>query len=166
MILTTHIVAGAAVAKPFIEAGHPVVGIVAAIGSHFVIDMIPHWDYELASIEKNEDNRMDDKIANKSKISSDLLKICSDVTFGFLLVYFSSFFILKSSIFILLVSAGLAAAFPDFLQAVYWFYRKFPIIQLKKFHHWVHSERRLKLTTTSFMSQAAIIILAIELIMY
>jgi hypothetical protein len=47
MILSTHAIAGAAIAS-FLPS-HPTAAFVLGFASHFVLDAIPHWDYPIRS---------------------------------------------------------------------------------------------------------------------
>jgi hypothetical protein len=164
MILVTHIVAGAAVAKPFIDAGHPLLGITAAVASHYILDQIPHWDYDLSAVDSDEKNKLVTHYDLTTKnILTDLLKLSLDAGLGFLIVFLSLFFshsVLSISYTLIAISC-LASAFPDLLQAVYWFYPKFPILQLKKFHIRVHAKKKLGFTPIAILSQVGIILLSI-----
>ena len=46
MILTPHILSGAAVAS---QISNPFAMVIAAMAVHHILDMIPHWDYEIHS---------------------------------------------------------------------------------------------------------------------
>src|SRR5574343_554606 len=60
MILTTHGIVGAtaAVVVTSIDpsAGMVVLGTVVAFDSHFALDAVPHWDYQLHSLPDEDEN--------------------------------------------------------------------------------------------------------------
>ena len=119
MIISAHIVAGAAIAA---KTQNPVLGIFLAFLSHYVLDLPPHKpEYSVRNIEK--------RIWKKSYI--DFLKAFLDLSAGFAIVY-------------ILVGRGLipylggfAAAIPDGLSLLYII---FPNNKLLRLHIDIHNK--------------------------
>lgn len=134
MILVTHGVIGGALAHSFFLE-HPVIAFVAGFFSHFVMDMIPHWDYHMTA--ETKPNSLDNDFAISRKHFVTILKILLDFSSGIILpiLLFPPF-----SRVILLGAFG--AILPDILQFVYWKTKK--PIYLQKFHMWIHAKRHFK----------------------
>ncbi|MDO8515968.1 MAG: hypothetical protein Q7S28_01825 [bacterium] len=135
MILSTHMVIGAAAASLFPR--YPEVGFLAAFGSHFIADAIPHWHYHLNSMVHYKDNPLHDDMTIGKNFIFDMGKIGIDCVIGFLaaLLIFG-----PTPAFFVGIVGGM---FPDFLQFVYWKMRREPLTSLQRFHKWVHAKTRL-----------------------
>jgi len=140
MTLTTHAVVGAAIAASM--PNHPILGFTLAFASHFVLDVIPHWDYPLLSYTRDNGNRLnDDMILNKNFLV-DLSRIGLDMFSGILLVLV--FFTLTSPHLFWIPFIGVCGAvIPDALQFAYWKCRREPLTTLQRFHIWVDPEKGL-----------------------
>ena len=142
MILTTHAIAGAAIAQFF--PAHPVLAFGAGFVSHFLLDTIPHWDYTLRSSKKDEQNPLSVDMEVGKDFFVDLVKIGFDIMLG----VFASAFILGFVFGVPITTAAWLGMFggmlPDFLQFAYMKWRREPLLSLQKFHHWIHSEKKLK----------------------
>ena len=144
MILTTHAITGAAVAS--IIPSHPVLGFTAGFVSHFLLDAIPHWDYDLISRKENGENPLDNDIIIDRNSFIDLFKIGCDmvlgITLSLILFGFPDFnlnSILSSSV-LWGVAGGIT---PDALQFVYFKWKHEPMISLQKIHLWAHTKKEL-----------------------
>ena len=60
MILATHGIIGAGLASFF--PNNFGLAFAVSFASHFALDIIPHWDYELLSQTKNKENRLEEDI--------------------------------------------------------------------------------------------------------
>lgn len=80
MILTPHILVGAVIGAKTQNLG---LIIILGILIHFILDKIPHWDYDLPSVFRNF--RKDKKF---KPLISDFIKMAIDITVGFLIVFF------------------------------------------------------------------------------
>lgn len=74
MILTVHILTGAAIAA---KTQNPILGFLFAFLSHLILDFFPHKEYSIKNIFE--------KSWHKSK--KDFFKIAFDVIFGFLIIF-------------------------------------------------------------------------------
>jgi hypothetical protein len=151
MILTTHAITGAAVAS--ILPNNPALGFAVGFVSHFLLDAIPHWDYDLRSSKKDLDNPLNnDLILNKSFIF-DLIKMGFDAFLGIAISYFLfinpsvgvSNLSLSSLLHSNIVWAIIGSLFPDILQFIYFkLWRHEPLLTLQKFHIWLNRNKSLE----------------------
>ncbi|MBI4993349.1 hypothetical protein HZC33_00070 [Candidatus Wolfebacteria bacterium] len=155
MILSSHIVAASALSAPLINQpfsflNSALVFIISFL-SHFLIDMIPHWDYKTAFGEKikKADEFVDSKEL-KNLFQSDLVKFFFDGILGIVLSLaifnFSDFLIdfnfEKIFMFSLIILGGIL---PDALNAFYFFRKKYLneksfLEYFHRFHNSVHGK--------------------------
>ncbi|MDR3558213.1 MAG: hypothetical protein P4L61_01645 [Candidatus Pacebacteria bacterium] len=161
MTLTTHAIAGAAIAASMPH--HLIIGFALAFASHFVLDAIPHWDYQLRSYKKDETNRLNDDMPINRDFFIDLLHIGIDMSCGIIIVLL--FFTLSGAQLFWAPFVGVfGGVLPDALQFAYWKWRHEPLTSLQRFHIWVdHPERNLHhkpLVGVPFQIAVAVIIIA------
>lgn len=143
MILSTHAVVGAAAAS-FMPT-HPVLAFTAGFVSHFLLDCIPHWEYKLASIEKNESNHLDVDMKIGKSFFFDLMRIGLDVLLGFAA---GLYLFRDSSAYPIVIMLGMIGSIvPDFLQFVYFKVRRQPLTSLQKFHIYLNKNIFVKAST-------------------
>ena len=136
MILTSHSIIGVAAASVF--PSHPLIAFSVALASHYAVDAFPHWDYKLLSSKEDPTPLNNDIVIGKNFLS-DARRVFIDALLGViassLLFYFFDF---GHSVLILIagISGGMA---PDFLQFVYFKFRKEPFKSLYIFHKFMHS---------------------------
>jgi len=158
MTLTTHSVAGALISQVFIST--PYVGLPLAFVSHFALDAIPHWDYKLHSLSKDENNPKALIFAKDKRFIRDLFFIGLDFSLGLVLPVII-FYILGWSFSIwILIGMGLGMV-PDFFQFVYSHFRNPILGVLQSFHVWIHTNMRLKNHLVGISSQFVIICLMV-----
>ncbi len=75
MVLTSHILAGAAIAT---RINNPILGFVLAFLSHYFLDFIPHREYLIKNVKEKQ----------WSKSYFDFLKIALDISLGVLIIIF------------------------------------------------------------------------------
>jgi hypothetical protein len=138
MTLTTHAVVGAAIASSM--PNYPVVGLILAFASHFVLDAIPHWDYPLSSQKTDNVNHMNDDMVINKDFFIDLLKIGTDMSCGVLLALLL-FTLHGPHLFWIPMIGVFGAVLPDALQFAYFKWRREPLIALQRFHLWIHAKR-------------------------
>ena len=166
MILATHAIAGAALAAAM--PGQPVLAFAAGAASHFLLDAIPHWDYELRSSRKDEKNPLNNDIVIGRDFWFDLIKLGADTFVGLTLswFFFQSFFIgqLGLSTFAMGAVGGLL---PDLLQFVYFKLRSPWLTALQRFHQWIHADHDHKLEPViGIISQAFLIAIIISTVRF
>ena len=169
MTLATHAVVGGAVASLF--PNHPITAFLVGFFSHFVLDAIPHWDYEILSAYANPEKAKEKTKNGSFKIDKnflfDLLRTGSDAFLGLVLVFLIWYPIVGSQWKILLLGA-IGGVFPDFLQLVYARFPHQPMSSLQKFHVFLmHADRKLKNSPIiGILSQAFIALVAVVLAKY
>jgi len=146
MILSVHAVFGAAVAS--MVPNHPVAGFALGFVSHFVLDAIPHKDYNLISVEPdiNMKPRLIDTIYKKFRLVRDITLVSFDALFGLALAFM--FFFNYEHPWVFMIGA-LGSLLPDFLTFLYIFIRHKPLSLFCDFHvSLIHSKIILKLNQT------------------
>lgn len=140
MILTTHAVVGTAVGQ--VLKRHPVLALIAAFCSHFILDSLPHWDYHLHSADLEHENKLDYNIVIGEDFFFDLPKILTDGFFGLILSYLIARPTNLHDLLFVLATA-IAAMIPDSLQFLYFRLRREPLTSLQKFHIWMETNYEL-----------------------
>ncbi|HEX5774860.1 MAG TPA: hypothetical protein VFY28_02775 [Candidatus Paceibacterota bacterium] len=134
MTLATHGIIGAAAAA--IAPTVPPLAFVLAFASHFLIDSLPHRDYQLASIDEKDDKLQTDMRMGKV-FAYDLLRTGTDAFIGLVIAFiiFNQWlFHVPPEIVMLGVIGGLL---PDFLQLVYFLTKHRLLLPLQRFHNWI-----------------------------
>ncbi len=140
MTLTSHAIAGAAVASFFPKS--PVWAFIFGFLSHFILDAIPHGHYPIKSHTRHPENRLAEDMPWGRDLFFDLLKIAGDFILG-LILSFLFFQNIGSTINWIVVIGACAGMAPDALQFVYWKIRREPLTSLQRFHIWMHAEKNL-----------------------
>ncbi|MBI2038489.1 MAG: hypothetical protein HYT19_01020 [Candidatus Nealsonbacteria bacterium] len=127
MILTTHILIGAAIA---IKTQNPILGLSFAFISHYFADAIPHREYHVRNIlEKRW----------KSSLT-DFTKLSLDISLGFFLIMIISKNYLPAFL------GGFFAILPDILFFIFTFFPKIELLKLlNQLHEKTHWFRNAKL---------------------
>lgn len=131
MTLATHAVAGGFIGA--IAAQNPILAGSAAFLSHFLLDAIPHWDYKLRSSKEDSNQPMNNNISINRDFVIDLFKIGFDMLLGFSIIL-GLFYNAPLYVIISAFIGGCLAVSPDFLQFVYFKFRREPLVSLQKFH--------------------------------
>ena len=151
MTLTTHAVAGAAIIS--FMPNHALLGVCLAFGSHFLLDAIPHYDYEIKSASVNPD--IGAKMKLNKNLFKDMIRIGFDGLFGLFisLIFFGIF----APLWIIALGAFFGML-PDPLQFVYAHFKHEPLVSLQRFHQWIHSKNHLlNKPVFGFISQLALL---------
>jgi hypothetical protein len=137
MILSTHAIVGGAIAS--LIPSHPLLAFAAGFASHFAIDAIPHWDYQLRSIRvgRGADNR---RLSHDRAFAYDITLICADATAGLVL---AMLFFASSETAVAIVLGAIGGILPDPLQFIHSLRPSGPLKPLQRFHGWVHSNKRV-----------------------
>lgn len=152
MILSSHSVIGVAAAS--ITPANPILGFLLAFLSHFLVDMIPHWDYDLS---KGVHPEYADKIAFDKAFALDVVKISLDIFVGVV----ASYYLLSGvsdSVLLLGVTGGIV---PDILQFLYGKFKIKPLILFKKFHDCVHAEKYENMFIFGVFTQILVVALVV-----
>jgi hypothetical protein len=140
MTLTTHAIAGAALAT--LVPNYPALGFVIGFGSHYFLDAIPHWSYPVASLEKDKENSLNTRMVISKNSYKDLLIISLDGICGlfFSFVILSGFYRHDLSI---ILSGALGGMLPDLLQFCYWLWKPKFLKPFQQLHAWAHTSLRI-----------------------
>lgn len=109
MILVTHSIIGTSLG---VLQSSPYAAFFVGLVSHFLTDMIPHWEYSVAGLKK---------AAEKSELKKTLLKIFLDGLLGVVApiwIFSIGGFVTDWQSFLVLFAAILGAMIPDALQGV------------------------------------------------
>lgn len=159
MVLSPHIIVGASLAN--LLTFNPLIAFFIGFISHFLLDAIPHWDYEIKFINNNEDKLKKELNLNKN-FKIDLLKIGLDFLLGLIVL---SFFIDGQNLYILLFGA-LGGIFPDLLQVLYYKFKVEPLKSLQKFHVvFIHSDLFKFKIIPGILTQIFVVIISIFLLL-
>jgi hypothetical protein len=160
MTLTTHAIVGAAAATLFPQ--QPVLAFAVAFASHFAIDALPHWDYNILSKKKNDENRLEEHFNIKSRaFALDLTRIGSDAILGTILaVAIFSFWLFDFPIWLAVLGAW-AGILPDPLQFIYYNTRFKFMEPLQRFHIYVQRGKSIYPPPLVGLAYQAILILAL-----
>ncbi len=160
MILGTHAIVGAAVGRLI---PNPLGAIVAGFISHFAIDAIPHWQYNLASMVHRDGPMEDDMVINR-KFAGDLARTGLDFALGMVL---SLLLFQGTSLDNLvynslpLLAGAVGGVLPDALQFVYFKIRREPLTTLQKLHNWAHAGKNLDAFPYGIASQLIVAAIAV-----
>ncbi len=125
MTLTTHAIVGAAIGT---LTANPIGGFLLGVGSHFVLDAIPHGHYPLISFLRSDDPR-------RPYSGRALIAIVIDGVLAFTLAasIFYRFAPLPA-----LLCAIVGAVLPDLLLGIQTYFPSRVAATLESFHHWFH----------------------------
>lgn len=140
MTLTTHSIIAAAVTKPF-AAMNPLLIFAVAIASHYLSDAIPHWDYQLTSIEDKEDKEKRRWGSNRRMLIKDAYSMALD---GFLGAGIVLLIVrpVTAQQWVWVLVAIIGGSLPDFLQGLYMLKLKF-LRSHQRLHDIFHTKIRL-----------------------
>lgn len=140
MVLTTHAVVGGAIGR--LLPLNPILAFVLAFASHFLLDIIPHWDYPLASKANDNVESHTMRLRSGWPLVVDFSRVGFDFLLGALLVYF--IFPPGESWWFSSIAWGVfGAVLPDGLQFVYAKWRPKFLRGLQRFHHFIHAKQNL-----------------------
>lgn len=162
MVLATHAIIGAAAGR---LVSSPWLAFVIGFASHFFIDAIPHWDHSLKSFVKDEKDQLNNDMVLNRGFVWDLARLGTDTLAGFAIS--SAFFTGAGrfgnfgDIFISAMAGAVGGVFPDFLQFVYFKFRRQPLIFIQKFHLAIHTKKKLAKFPYGILSQVVLSFAAI-----
>jgi hypothetical protein len=133
MIITPHAIVGASISNIF--QGDLVVAFVLAFLSHYLLDMMPHTDYDITGFMDKE-TRTVRSIFDDLRAATHLIFIFIDFIVAAILCIL--FFVRgENSLYITLVGV-FAALLPDFFQFMFYKFKNQPWIFFQKVHDRVH----------------------------
>jgi len=164
MILTTHAVFGAAVAS--LVPDHPIIGFTLGFASHFVLDAIPHKDYELISIESDSKSKIQliNILQKKFSLLRDIIFVSLDALVGFILAFL--FFFNPAYPWIFFVGA-FGSLIPDGMTFLYLIFKNKSLAAFYHFHSgYIHSRYILKLNQFVGVIFQFVTVVVLIIIMY
>lgn len=112
MLETPHVIVGAVIAAKVV---HPALAIPLAMGSHFILDIAPHWNPHL--------HKETEEFGQPTKKS--VIIVIADSTLALLIGSFIAYKALPNTALALTILAScLAAVLPDLIEAPYYFLNK------------------------------------------
>ena len=159
MTLTTHATVGAIAASLFPE--HPVIAFAAAFASHLAIDAIPHWDYKLASVTSDKNDRLNSTDMKLGRLFIyDLMRIGTDALFGLIISFVLLFYLFHRATPLIILLGVIGGIAPDPLQFVYWKTKSKILRPLQQFHMWIHAKKRIHRAGLGIFLQLLVVITA------
>jgi len=141
MVLSSHAVTGAAVAL-FLRL-HPILALAAAFSSHFLLDAVPHWHYQVLSRSPDKSSPSGEKIAFGKDFIKDILRTGLDFGIGLGVAFAVSENFFPGYLWLAALGA-FSGVLPDLLQVIYFRFPNFPpLFYLQWFHKKIHSKKRL-----------------------
>lgn len=112
MLELPHTIVGATIA---LKVGNPALALPLALASHFIVDMIPHWNPHL-----NREMKENGKLSTKTTYA-----IIADVGLSLL----GGFFIASRALpniesFMVVIAGSFAGVLPDVIESPYYFFRQ------------------------------------------
>jgi len=150
MILSAHVLAGAAVAA---KIQNPVLGIFLAFLSHYLLDIFPHTEYSIKNIQGGR----------WRKSLPDFYKVLLDASSGMILIY------LTAGPTPLIFAGALAAMVPDGITLLHILFPKIKLLKAhQSLHGWLNGigQKRKIPVFWGIASQAAISAAAIYFLLY
>lgn len=165
MTLTTHALVGAAAAQ--LVPAHPALAFVAGFVSHLAIDSLPHWDYELLSMKRDEQNPLSHHLSFGKEFPLDLLRVGSDALLGIALSILIFSQLLETSTWLIALAGAIGGIAPDPLQFVYWLTKWKFMEPLQRFHVLIQKGKELRVHPLVGLSlQLALLLVVIPLVAY
>jgi hypothetical protein len=144
---TAHVTVGAAIAT---KVANPALAIPLALGSHFVLEKVPHWNPHL--------NTETEKYGRPTKKSTII--VIADTTLALASGLFIAAQALPNTTHALtIIFACLAASLPDIVEGPYFFLG----IRNKLIKRWIHFQKSIQTDTNivpGLLTQAATVVAA------
>ena len=141
MTLTTHAVAGAAVAGTL--GTYPFIALPVAFLSHFLLDAIPHLDYGLKSAKKFAGDSPGVELSFGKDFLIDILRVGTDLVLGLILAWLVFYLLGDNKIGGLILAGALLGVLPDFMQFAYGKLKTKSLAYFQSWHNYFHSSIRL-----------------------
>lgn len=149
MILTPHAIIGTAFAR--VVTINPVVGFGIGFLSHFLADMVPHWQYEIhESIYPN--------ISKDITYNWDFIKGASKIVLDILVGVALSLWLFYDDNPYLIIASAIGGVFPDFLLFLYGKIKIKPLILYHKYKINIHAEELHNVFTQGILTQSLVLI--------
>jgi hypothetical protein len=133
---TPHVVVGAAIATKVV---HPALAIPLAFGSHFILEMVPHWNPHL--------NQEVKKLGKPSKQSTWIVAfdVATSLTLGGYIAYRQ---LPNTTFFLTILAASFFSVLPDLIEGPYFFLKMRSSKFVKK---WISFQKSIQSDTNIFL---------------
>jgi len=160
MTLTAHAIVGAGISSAFGLMPGGAFG--AGFLSHFLLDRLPHWDYNLKSATIDEANPLNNNLPICREAIGDFAKIGFDFFLGLALalLFFSSN---GQSYWPSILLGALGGMLPDGLQFLYFKFRREPLTLFFRFHAFMHAKTEINDIFGGLCLTGGVLILALVL---
>ena len=138
MTLATHAVAGASAAIIFRR--YPLLGLLAAFFSHFLLDSIPHWHYSIPL--KVDGKWRSERFAWDMAGRDTFARTGADAILGALISLALALRVAPEHWFLALLGAGLGVL-PDLMQFLNYLTKMRLLVFFQNFHKLCHAKLRL-----------------------
>lgn len=177
MILSSHIIVASAAAASAVQVfgfKSPLLVFTVALATHHLLDIIPHWEYRLFSVDSFEDKENDFlkiiMVFDIKNLLNDFLKLSFDFLAGLAAAWFLTGIFWPEFSFLFLAIATGASVLPDVLQGFYVASKgtmKKIFLPLFIFHLFFHTKYRLKkYPLAGFLFQMFVVGLIVALFSY
>jgi hypothetical protein len=153
MILSTHAFVGALAGRLLPDS--PVAAFAVGFASHFLLDAIPHWDYQLSSIQGEGMEK--NMVVRSRAFLRDSIKMGTDLVLAVFMVWFAMKEMPGASPS--MIAGAIGGFSPDALQFLFWKVRSEPLASIQRFHQWVHTSVRIKNPHVGIPAQMAVVII-------
>jgi len=155
MILTTHSIVGATIVNLF--PNNPTLGFGLSLASHYLLDMIPHKDYEISGFIDGNTKTVK-SVFNNIKSTVHMIFVGVDFFVGIILCF--SIFVRDDKTAYLTALGVLGGVLPDFFQFLYLKFKRHPFTAIQKVHDHVHNRSK---PITGYLSQILTILITVSL---
>lgn len=164
MTLATHIVIAGALGKPLIAGGMGPVGLfIISVGSHYLADTIPHYDYKLRYFVDEKEGEVAPPFRLFDFLIRDVGKVALDILIGATLLFLVTGTPLTIHTLLTWSPVILGAILPDLLQGLRWVVPGALLNRIQKVQDFVHA-RKLSWSMSAVFSQALILALTLAFI--
>lgn len=148
MLETPHAIVGAAIVT---KIPNPLISLPLAFASHFVLDMVPHWNPHL-----NQEIRKYGKVTSRSR-NLVIADVIAALAFGSLM---ATQFATSPTHLVFILLGAFAGVLPDVIEGPYFFLKW----KTKFIEKWIMFQKAIQVDTTPFpglATQVATIIAAV-----
>lgn len=162
MLLAPHVLVGAAIAA---TVPNPLLGLVFAFLSHFLLDRIPHWEYSIEPLKEI-------KTKGTRHCMPILRRVAIDIAAGFILMIFALALHKGESSFFLALFGGFFGILPDGLAMLFFLRKDNGLLSrglkiLYAFHQKIHFDKKKVLPLRiGLATQAIAVLLALYFLIF
>jgi len=162
MTLATHTIIGLGLSSLLPAPVRPISAFAISLASHYLLDTIPHWEYNLPFIKRSEKGSKAEVKLFGWPLFLGSLTIISEFAVG-LMVALALFYTPARFSGWAVMASVVGSVAPDFLQFMYYRYRSLFWFYAQRWHGVWHSNNRIKNTFWGISSQLLLIIFVVGL---